>query len=142
AIVEHHMRLFGLRHGTPLVLAPASECDFGAAREACAKGETVVALDPDAGFCHALGASDCGALVPTGHMLVCPAATERSWRRLRTLHAVRGFMHPNGVPVVATQAALPAAWLWVPHGRSGVLLVGTELAADLIRYRQGDPSRA
>lgn len=32
-------------------------------------------------------------------------------------------------------------WLVLRHGRSTVILVGTELAADLIRYRQGDPAQ-
>ena len=141
-VIDHHLRLFGIRECAPLVWHRADESAVAGARAACAAGQIAVVLDPDPGFCSALGASVQDTVAAAGDVLACPAAAGRSWERLRTLHLVRGFMHPDGVPVVNATASPAAAWLWVPHGRSGVLLVGTDLAADLIRYRQGDPSRA
>jgi hypothetical protein len=141
-IINHHLRLFGIRERAPLVWRRPDENAVASARAACAAGQIVVALDPDSRFCCAFDASVHEAIAAPGDALACPAAAGQSWRRLRTLHPVRGFMHTNGVPGVTTNGSPAAAWLWIPHGRSGVLLVGTDLAADLIRYRQGDPSRA
>src|SRR5262249_41919227 len=31
-------------------------------------------------------------------------------------------------------------WLWLSRPEGGVLLIGTDLAGDLVRYRQGDPA--
>jgi hypothetical protein len=62
-------------------------------------------------------------------------------RRLRTLHAYDHYIAASATPVVCDDGNA-AAWLWQPVERSGVLLVGTCLADDLIRYRQGDPSEA
>jgi hypothetical protein len=63
----------------------------------------------------------------------------RAWKRVRTLHAAHAFAGP-GEPLV-TDAQGKAVWLWLPQGLGGILLLGTDLAGDLVRYRQGDPAK-
>ena len=60
-------------------------------------------------------------------------------RRLRTLHPYRWFDSSRGQALVVDGAGRPV-WLFVREGAGGYLLLGTEVAADLLRYRQGDPA--
>src|SRR5437016_923821 len=62
-------------------------------------------------------------------------------QRLRTFHGTHAIESDHGVPVVADGAG-HTFWCWLPLGRAGVLLIGTELARDLTRIRQGDPAAA
>ena len=42
-------------------------------------------------------------------------------------------------PIVASASGQPL-WAWLTLEGRGILLVGTDLGADLVRYRQGDPA--
>src|SRR5262249_8870160 len=71
-------------------------------------------------------------------------ASGKRWARLRTLHAVRALATQRSAAAVIVVAAADGtpAWVWCPWGQTGVMLVGTDLGSDLVRYRQGDPRAA
>ena len=59
--------------------------------------------------------------------------------RLKTLHPYQTYTYVHGLPIIESPDG-QCVWLWVPttYG-GGYLLVGTDLAGDLLRFRQGDP---
>lgn len=145
-VVAHHLRVFG---------APASDygefCELGCAStvedlakkiESIERGAVYVALLPTQSFLDAIGASR-----PTKEQETCVLKYLLSHShpvpvsRLRTLHPIQVFAHPDGEPLVVTDEG-KAAWLKIPRGKGFILLIGTDLAGDLIRYRQGDPAQA
>jgi hypothetical protein len=141
-IILHHMRLFGLRGQQTCVLDRPCSAAVASARAACARGEVAVVLQPTPDFCRELGVSITAESGAAPRVLAWAAGgTAAPWHRLRTLHPVIGFGHPEGVPIVTDQESSGAPWLWLACERAGMLFIGTALADDLIRYRQGDPAR-
>lgn len=136
-VVEHHLRLLGLPRDAPALVAEPGHALESILQHAEA-GVAVAALEPSPGLCEGLGVtSEDGQSTPTE--LHYDARVP--WARLRTLHPHRVYRGARGEPVVIGPRGV-AAWLWLPVGPGGVLLVGTDLAGDLVRYRQGDPARA
>ena len=71
------------------------------------------------------------------------AAGEKPWGHVRTLHRARYFRSTDRAPQpVVVDDAGRVVWGWLSLDASGILFVGTDLAGDLIRYRQGDPAAA
>jgi hypothetical protein len=58
---------------------------------------------------------------------------------LRTLHRLTTYRAAGGESIVV-DANGESAWLWLGVGRGGILLIGSDLPQDLVRYRQGDPA--
>lgn len=106
-------------------------------RAVLAQGGVVLAVRPAAGFCAPLGVSlagedlDATDLPPGANSLGVP---------LRTLHS--NDRYAGAGEDVVCDADGRGVWRYVSHGGGTVLLVGTELAADLLRFRQGDPAAA
>jgi hypothetical protein len=98
----------------------------------------VVAVLPDEAFCGAISVT-VRSVSARPATLACQRAGDWPWRRLRTLHSSCRFHHPSGSAEVIDEMG-DAAWLWLPVERGGLLLVGSDLARDLVRYRQGDPA--
>jgi hypothetical protein len=135
AVVAHHLRLAGV---------PSSEL-------ACRRSDAaLVCLD-----WNAAAAADQARVVivlePSDHTLATLAVRRGpasggdrlqadGWSS-RSLHPIVTF--DSGVPhdVVATDCDGKACWMSVRHHGRAVLLCGSNIAADLIRFRQGDPSR-
>lgn len=140
-IVCHHLRLMGLRDpgawARVRVLHRPNVGTLPSVRSQCAKGTVVVVLDPKPGFVEGLGIA--AREVHLGTSSRC-AATEtcRVPLKLRTLHDYSVLVGGIGEPIV--RIGDDPVWLWVAHGDGGFLLVGTALAEDLVRYRQGDPA--
>jgi hypothetical protein len=145
-VLAHHLRLFGLALQTTsgeesgLILRDAPDADEAMRlRSAIAAGAVLVAHRAVEGFCAAFGVERReGSLVPPSILVFAPNP-KVDWSRLRTLHTFEVYAHPGAVSLVET-ATRQAAWAWLPVERGGVLFIGTDLAGDLIRYRQGDPS--
>ncbi len=144
-VVVHHLKLFGLARaltpadgGTPaiVVMAAPGNDQAEAAKRTAEKGAAVVALAAHAQFCGAF-AMDARDIDKTAFRF--ESAPDRPWARLWTLH--RASAYSGGEAVVTTDEG-DAVWSWKPVGRGGVLFIGTDLAADLIRFRQGDPREA
>jgi len=149
-VVAHHLRLFGLHVPSSQDGATAGRVDFvegrsagaaDAARALAQRGDVVVALDPTPRFCASLGVDRTAVDTAPPFHLVAAGDTRAGSPRLRTLHPAGRLAHPAGVPVIVDGSGA-TVWLWLPVGAGGILLVGTDLAGDLVRYRQGDPERA
>ena len=142
-VVVHHLRLFGFgRAGrdpataAPLVVDGADPRAADDLKVLAASGGTAVLLDPTPAFAGDIGVSfvtrEGSAATPSLFREVGSSGT----RRLRSLHAsdrLGGAMRP----VLIDAEGIPA-WGWAERA-PGVLVVGTDLAGDLVRYRQGDP---
>jgi hypothetical protein len=145
-IVAHHLRLFGfVKAGTaensnPLVL-DASELEaLTRARAACARGAAVVALRPSQQFAAAFGVSHSSlALVPP-LLFTASIVGDAPYRRLRSLHNAFSYTGDSACAIVS--AADHPVWAFVPSSKGGIFLLGTDLSADLVRYRQGNPAAA
>jgi hypothetical protein len=146
--VAHHLRLFGItdagteREGAGVLVADAgAQGGWIAARQAVDAGIPVVLLRPEraAEFIRGTSFEALEAEPP----LSCAAvlAVEAAWSHLRTLHKVHEIEAASGIVVVRGPDGAPL-WQWLPMGKSGMVLVGTDLHRDLVRFRQGDPAAA
>lgn len=144
--VAHHLRVVGIdasaaheeRQGAVLVADGADEAGWIAARAAAAAGRPAVVLRAAAaianlagGRAESLGRVDEALLLKGGQRDL----------RAKSLHEVQALFADKAETVAATALGAPA-WIWVSVGASGLLLLGTDLARDLTRLRQGDPVAA
>jgi hypothetical protein len=110
------------------------------ARERARLGEVVVAVLPDTGFLKNFGVS-CGDLGTPPIRLRYSVEPLPTWAALKSLHNAKNYYHPDGQSVVVSGDGM-TVWLWLSIGEGGILLVGTDLAEDLLRFRQGDQKKA
>lgn len=134
--IAHHLRIFGL-DGEVAVLSTPDKDKVTDVRTLTSRGIPVVAIKPESGFCSAFGIGASTGCAPG--MYRYSGVGSRWGSRLRSLHSANLFATGMGTWIVEREGR--AAWVWVPDGGAGVLFVGTDLAADLVRYRQGDPAR-
>ncbi len=139
AFLRHVLRLFGLEQDAIAqrldVIVEPLQLD-GEVIARASRGAFVVAIQPGHAFCQALGVTAIELPVSCGTDFSCPVPSICAVK-LRSLHPSLRFQG-GGEPVVVDDAARPA-WLFLPKEAGGILLVGTSLVADLVRYRQGDP---
>ncbi len=150
AVISHHLRLFGIDvkgvnefNNAPLHLSLLTEPnakDVERTQSFNANGGVTVALLPQSDYCLAFGVTIHKAATPSPTVLTYQLEPKQVWARLRTLHSYCAFNHFQGLPVVM-DALGNAAWFWLQVGSGGILFVGTDLASDLVRYRQGDPAK-
>ena len=146
-IVAHHLRIVGfsaagtcLETANPLVILYSGQTDWLRVRNVCLGGRVIVGL-----LC-ASDLPDCdefqGARVNTdpAARLSFMAAGAR-WRHVWTLHSSVALQGLNLCPIL-TGAAQLTLWAGIPIGQGHLFLVGTDLASDLVRLRQGDPAAA
>jgi hypothetical protein len=142
-VVQHHLSLMGLNKNTNLLILDRPGVSAVPAVLAAAKnGGVCVALQPDTLFANALNVTmfdrEMGL---SGSFSVNKKFTVGMHQRLCSLHTSQAYHHMAGIPVVLDSNG-GSAWMWLPLGSGGVIFIGSDLASDLIRYRQGDPSRA
>ena len=88
-------------------------------------------------------------LIPSGEFeqrradrtLLAVAGQGLAWGQLRSFHSEKVWLDDGLVPVVVDGEG-QAVWAWSPSEQGGSLLIGTDLVADLILIRQGDPLAA
>ena len=142
--IIHHLRIFGcLVSGDDdlVLLFGPSQADVPKAKAALRSGIPVLALLPEATFTNQF---DVQMLEQTGEppQTLKPESVEsQSIRRLRTLHSYTAFQSNDGSVIVSHEDA-GSIWLAKRVGKSCIFFIGTDLAADLVRYRQGDPTAA
>lgn len=149
-VVAHHLRIFGIRDAgidseetdssRLLLLINPVEADTNLAEKFLAKDGVAIAIRPAEGFCVNFGVKYHYAIIKPPAILKYRTELTCTWSRLRTLHEFDTYQHTSGTPVV-TDANSQNAWMWLPSNRGGVLFVGTDVGADLTRYRQGDPEK-
>ena len=147
--VAHHLRLFGFPNATTdgngaiLVVNRPRLGDLHRLRATVATGTTIVALEPSSDLLSAVGVETevfRGKLPVEGR---CVHSDQAAWSRVRSLHAAVCFRAVDPqvqLQPVVVSAAESGLWAWLAMDRGGILLVGTDLGADLVRYRQGDPA--
>jgi hypothetical protein len=145
-IVAHHLRLVGVVATTlpsqPGVLVADSRAgDWRAvAQAATARGRPIVVLGV-AATRALLDDVAVEARAATSSVAYSVGGRHSAWGRLRSLHPASILTVQAGEGVV-TDADDQALWQWLRRDRGGLLLVGTDLANDLVRLRQGDPAAA
>lgn len=144
ALVSHHLRIIGgghfLRNNKVSLFTNAVENDVQEAMACVRRGCAVIAISPDGGFLSHIGVREL-VCVETSLQLLFPGAFNALGYQLKTLHRYQTYAHPEGEAIVVSKENL-AVWLWIPNGEGGFLIIGTDFAADLLRYRQGDPNKA
>lgn len=66
----------------------------------------------------------------------------KAWSQLRTLHPVDVDDAASPADVVAKTSGGRPCWWWARRDVTDLLVVGTNLGSDLVRYRQGNPAHA
>ena len=146
-IVEHHLRLFGITITDttgPIVLQALTRAEATLAKNAVRSGRPVIALQPSQEFLDAFDVQAEMLMVEPPSAFKVTGSNENAWSRVRTLHKAESFSAAgNSIiePIVIDEND-QIIWAWHAIGKSGILFVGTDLAGDLIRYRQGDPAMA
>lgn len=144
--LTHHMRLLGLREANVrksgyLILATPDERQTALARNEAGKGGIVIALTPSESFVRSFAGER--ALVsddlPLALSTSCPVGSKR--RQLRSFYEAYSFSSPEGEALLTAPSG-EAVWLSVSVGKGFVLLVGSDLVNDILRFRQGDPTQA
>jgi hypothetical protein len=145
ALVAHHLRLFGaekiLSRTNVQILAFADQDNAEAALLSADQGGIVVALLPCENFLSQIGVKRHSRHCFSAYLSCAGTSVVHKFNNLKTLHEYGVYDHPRGITIVCEIDRSPV-WLWVPVGRGGILLIGTDLPGDLIRYRQGDPAQA
>lgn len=148
-IVSHHLRLFGFAQAGDGACAERqlavvegdgeAICAADLERNASA-GQTYVVLRPSQEMAARFGIELKFQSDAPGVYTAFDAG-QKKWSRVRTLHGACRLLSEASEPVVGDETGRPA-WIWRKIGRGGALFVGTDLAGDLLRYRQGDPAAA
>lgn len=123
-----------------MVLVSPSNLDVARARTFANGGGVTLAVLPSSGFSEAFGATQAASVTLGPTVLKYQSESQRPWTRLRTLHDYDTFHQVEGTTVLS-DTLNRSVWLWLPLNHGGILFVGTDLAGDLIQYRQGDPTR-
>jgi len=143
--IAHHLSLFGLDPSHQSARAPGFTILYrpGVAdlEPVPAGSGLVVAILPSEELCRKAGVTRISCVSEGPVEMVCERARGVQAHRLRTLHAFDTY-DGEGIreSTVATKDGR-SAWCWVTLFARPTLFIGTDLAADLIRYRQGDPRR-
>jgi hypothetical protein len=74
--------------------------------------------------------------------VIFPQFEDRAWGHVRTLHEFDVYHSTEPHQIIATDSRGRACWLALRRPEGVILIVGTDLGGDLVRYRQGDPARA
>lgn len=146
AIVEHHLHVCGAKKilscNNFQLLYFAGRDDAAVAFLNAAQGGIVVALLPDESFLSLAGLKEQRRQLPPECLTFAVSSVIAQRSDLKTLHDYREYYYQTaGLVIISTSDGSPV-WVWVPVGRGGFLIIGTDLAGDLLRYRQGDPARA
>lgn len=150
-VIAHHLRLFGVPSLQPRARSDGDEskrvklvvcvkgCDADYICNDAKHGDVILAILPTPDFIATIGASESGSVGELSALNFI-GGYSRQWGKLRSLHPVRTFGHPDGEPLLVTGDG-KAVWLKIPIGKGFVLLIGSDVAGDLIRFRQGDPAQ-
>jgi hypothetical protein len=143
-MVAHHLRLFGvgatIEAGSATRAHVTRSVELGATAPPAAGGERVtVLLQPSTQVLTALGVERVAKLEKP-ETIRFPKFAEQTWREARSLHPADIYRCVGSHEVEAIDSSGRPCWITVTFAGQRVLIVGTDLAGDLVRYRQGDPA--
>ena len=146
AVVAHHLRLIGVPATDALGLPdrPVVVASAPVVVEQLKSGDielprVLVALDHGDADVAGLGITAVDSCAAPQHVSF-GGMEESAWRQARTLHDVRVY-EGERTEAIATVGDGRPCWVRLQKNDCTVLLIGTDLGGDLIRYRQGDPAR-
>lgn len=141
-VVRHHLRIFGLQDSSrySCVTGELPKSDFDQAITEVKQGAVLVMLKPEPSCLAQLGVTQIIEL-STPIALHVESASSIVSASLRTLHTATAYPGTAGLPILTTEDGLPV-WTRLGLGTGHLFLLGTDLADDLIRFRQGDPGQA
>jgi hypothetical protein len=131
AVLQHHLRLFGLQGSERVQIQHGG--NWRGADAQLKDGNVVVVLEPSPLFLKEGGIGF--KKEPPG---VLTFHKETSWGSLRTLHETLTFDHGKAEGIARTEAG-SLAWIKFRVLGGTLFVLGSDVAGDLIRYRQGDP---
>lgn len=142
-VIQHHLRIMGLGECSQiLILSKPDYSEVAGVLNGTSSGSVCVALQPTSSFAMAFEVAMVERMEKPPECFTFSVQTKAvGKKKLRSLHTANAFHHVAGTPVVLDPHG-HAIWLWLPFGAGGILFIGSDLASDLIRYRQGDQSRA
>ena len=143
-VIAHHLAIFGLLPedpGCPLLLDRPGAKELAPAIAAAEGGRSVVAVCPHTDFLHCIGIASRSLSGDIPRVFEARAGIGKAWARVRTLHTTRIF-EPSSeqhLDPIVVEPGGGIVWGSVRLGAGRLFLLGTDLGADLVRYRQGDP---
>lgn len=149
-VIRHHLRLFGItskfyKSKCDRIKLPVIEIVYkrnGVLSESKVEeiksGLIIISVLPEMSDIEKLGINLLNSNNNPPEIFKQTCFYTKSPLRLRTLHAWKTINATIGKPIVIDSMG-STIWLWYPLGLGGVLFIGTDLAEDLIRYRQGNP---
>jgi hypothetical protein len=142
-VIQHHLRIMGLGECSQiLILSKPDYSEVAGVLNGMSSGSVCVALQPTSSFAMAFEVAMVERMEKPPECFTFSVQTKAvGKKKLRSLYTANAFHHVAGTPVVLDKHG-QAIWLWLPFGAGGILFIGSDLASDLIRYRQGDQSRA
>jgi hypothetical protein len=149
SLIAHHLQMFGfervssMQDGEPVVLHRPSLADVPLANGVLERGGCVIAVLPSVPFGKAFGVETEARTVVSPEVFHARFAGQKPWSRLRTLHSHMLLRAEGDVTTIVTNHRQEAVWLQRQAGNGGsIIFIGTDIASDLVRYRQGDPAAA
>ena len=144
-ILKHHLNLFGLKKelwgSTKSSLIFIDQIDEGV-DSILEDGGLALAIHPSCDLLNKLQISSRIASVKHSFDVeISNSPSKRAVNKLRTFNNFFIFEGASLEPVVST-AVGEIVWAWVPRLNGGILLLGSNLAEDLTRFRQGDARKA
>jgi hypothetical protein len=144
-ILQHHLHLFGLNKelwgSTKSSLIFIDQINEHV-DSTLADGGIALAIHPNRDLLNKLQISSRIASVKHSFDLEGSSPlSKKPVNKLRTFYDFYTFKGASLEPVVST-AEGEIVWAWMPRLNGGILLLGSNLAEDLTRFRQGDPSKA
>jgi hypothetical protein len=145
AILAHMARIFGIAPGcfeeSRIVLVEGA---LDGAQEIPRSAELVVLLQPSARGLASLGIKGIAGRYFSGVRSLRTPVGVGGATELVTLHGYQVYSFEHGTPGEAVVVDEDGAPVWLLVRRAGVawLVIGTELGADIVRVRQGDPGQA
>ena len=134
AVLKHHLRLFGLRNLDRVEIVVGG--NWRVIDPKLKDGGVVIVLKPSLLFLEE------GGIKSTYESAgVLEFDREKAWGPLRTLHRVLTLHHDKAEAIARSKKGSP---VWVKFDVLGgtLFLIGSDVVADLVRYRQGDPAAA
>lgn len=151
-IIRHHLQIFGiaashfawneggLGRGNIKVAVRPTGGDAGDLRAAATNGAIVLAILPESDFLKQFEISE---LPNSGFTETFIFDTNGCLKDLdfRSLHSTQAYIHPSGERLIESKRGA-AIWIKIRIGAGYIIVIGSDLAGDLTRYRQGDPKQA
>lgn len=145
-IVVHHLHMFGIKRDAFALdkarrLIIHEDDAYQTSMLAVENGAIVLLHTPSVEMLAMLGVSCSLVACMHTNFFRCEISSRQKFTTLKTIHDFQVFGDSRLHPIVVTTDGQPA-WGWLPCGKGGYLLIGTNLADDTIRFRQGDPAEA